>query len=792
MSRVFFNPFTKTVSSTNSPAFQQLKRHGFDISQSNPYRLRLAKPKLLHSLLASTKPPPKSNTILSTLKSLSSGEAKSGSMARRRQLQLAVDDLIAKRQAAFLEPLSKTSPVASVDKSVCGVKLTEDQDQVLAWAMEGMCLYIGGAAGTGKSLLIRRIAHDLTVEKGLNVAVTATTGIAALGIHGHTFHHVFGVPIEALADKREGDRFAKRATALGVHDQQNGHSGDDMTKITSFDPHALRMYDVVILDEISMLSYEMLCAFDEAARTARLSSEPFGGIQLITSGDFLQLRVPTKNENLPESVVKTYHLFEHPLFEKLTHVALMKPLRQVDDDEFVDSLNRLRHGDKEAALEIMEADGVNTSNLATVRLFPTRRAAAHYNDMMLRQLTGAPHTYRTHFSSCGSAGDWSNTNVVVAPLDSKKVNRHSLPHLVAQRLGEWQVQSDDVSVVDITKPFEKLKKFAIRVRTRGEDGAEHKKVMTDRLNTALVAMEGDRMVTRTTRTDGKSAIVQKALASAGANANREGLLSAKVLKRKSRVMLLRNLTQKLVNGSLGTIVDFKPFNRSLLPKGLLLHVTETQANHIAPISIPDEDEDNDLSAMSTHSDMVGMQRGVLPVVEFDGGDTCQIPVVTCIIPPSAATGYLRLLAETMPLSLAYGFTVHKLQGVTLQQPIIVDCKTMWPCEHLVYVAASRVKSRSHLNFKSFKSDHVIANEKAIEFSKGLPPPSEVFPNSTARKNALRGAWVSSKSAKDGEKHHGRGKCEPDPHASRPSVRPQCSSADSAAKKPKASDGHRDA
>lgn len=45
---------------------------------------------------------------------------------------------------------------------------------------------------------------------------------------------------------------------------------------------------VLILDEISMISAEMFNALEQMARDLRGSELPFGGIQLILAGDFFQ------------------------------------------------------------------------------------------------------------------------------------------------------------------------------------------------------------------------------------------------------------------------------------------------------------------------------------------------------------------------------------------------------------------------------------------------------------------------------------------------------------------------
>ena len=51
----------------------------------------------------------------------------------------------------------------------------------------------------------------------------------------------------------------------------------------------VRSIDILILDEISMISAELLDKLDELFRLVRGKTSPFGGIQMIFAGDFLQL-----------------------------------------------------------------------------------------------------------------------------------------------------------------------------------------------------------------------------------------------------------------------------------------------------------------------------------------------------------------------------------------------------------------------------------------------------------------------------------------------------------------------
>lgn len=76
-------------------------------------------------------------------------------------------------------------------------------------------------------------------------------------------------------------------------------------------------------------------------------------------------------------------------------------------------------------------------------------------------------------------------------------------------------------------------------------------------------------------------------------------------------------------------------------------------------------------------------------------------------------GELVVSREQYPLRLAYGITIHKSQGMTLDK-LIVDCNRIFECGQ-VYVALSRIKSIEGLYLKSFNPRKVVANEQVIEF-----------------------------------------------------------------------------
>jgi len=99
-----------------------------------------------------------------------------------------------------------------------------------------------------------------------SVAVTGSTGTAAICIGGCTLHAFAGVGLG------KGTLESLVAKALSSPAQQTWRD----TK-------------VLIIDEISMIDAVFFDSLDLVARRIRGTDRPFGGIQLIVSGDFLQL-----------------------------------------------------------------------------------------------------------------------------------------------------------------------------------------------------------------------------------------------------------------------------------------------------------------------------------------------------------------------------------------------------------------------------------------------------------------------------------------------------------------------
>jgi len=249
--------------------------------------------------------------------------------------------------------------------------LNTSQNRALK-ALEGTDnLFLTGSAGTGKSFLIQHYLKTLDTTK---MPVVASTGAAAILVNGRTFHSFFGIGI------MEGglEETIKRAL--------------DNSYIT----RRLKSVYGVIIDEISMIPGIALEAAETIARKARKSSAPWGGLRVITVGDFSQLPPVTRSNNAKDWA------FLNPTWEKSDFMAVhLSEVMRTQDLEFLEILNLVRRGVLNNKVtdyfnsRISRVD--NLDELEMTRLFPRKDSVEEYNLFRLDQIKSPLHTFETQY-----------------------------------------------------------------------------------------------------------------------------------------------------------------------------------------------------------------------------------------------------------------------------------------------------------------------------------------------------------------------------------------------------------
>ena len=139
-----------------------------------------------------------------------------------------------------------------------------NQDQALEILFAGYSALLTGEAGSGKTYVLNKFIEQ-SRKHGKVVAVTATTGLAATHLNGETIHKWSKIGINKFL------------------------SPDFIKRISDKDADRIIDTDILIIDEISMLNDYQFDMINQVLKTIRRSKLPFGGIQVVLSGDFFQL-----------------------------------------------------------------------------------------------------------------------------------------------------------------------------------------------------------------------------------------------------------------------------------------------------------------------------------------------------------------------------------------------------------------------------------------------------------------------------------------------------------------------
>jgi ATP-dependent DNA helicase PIF1 len=252
--------------------------------------------------------------------------------------------------------------------------LSQQQQYALDQFKKGKNLFITGPGGCGKTFLIKHLIQD--VDK---IQVCALTGCAALllNCNARTLHSWSGIKIA------------------------KGTNRDVVTSVLR-NKRALknwRKINILIIDEVSMMSKKILEIIEEIARTARASVKPFGGIQVVFTGDFYQLP-PVETFGEPDSAAFCFESNQwNKIFEPENHILLQTIFRQ-KDARYREILNQVRVGNiNKENIDILqqyigrEYRTEDHAGCSLPKLFPIRSKVDLVNTTMFAKLKGKEYVF---------------------------------------------------------------------------------------------------------------------------------------------------------------------------------------------------------------------------------------------------------------------------------------------------------------------------------------------------------------------------------------------------------------
>ncbi len=207
------------------------------------------------------------------------------------------------------------------------------QETALKILQTGANVFLTGEPGSGKTHTINAYVKWLR-ERGIEPAITASTGIAATHVGGMTIHAWTGIGVKRDLTEYDLDEIVSR---------------ERLVKRAS-------VSHVLIIDEISMIDARTLSMAERAVRALKRTEKPWGGMQVVFVGDFYQLPPVSTKEDTNGEVIqfdaseptkkpRTSFSYTSPAWAAANPIScyLSEQHRQ-NDLPFLDLLNAIRKG----------------------------------------------------------------------------------------------------------------------------------------------------------------------------------------------------------------------------------------------------------------------------------------------------------------------------------------------------------------------------------------------------------------------------------------------------------------
>lgn len=303
-------------------------------------------------------------------------------------------------------------PDFDIDSLKIGENLSDTQKKAFEKFKKGESLLIVGSGGNGKSFLLKTMQEYNLENDNKNMHITATTGIASYHIKGCTINSFMGIGT--------GDRDISFLVKRVFRNKEI--------------VERLRQTDILVIDEISMLSACLFEKINLICQHFRKNKTFMGGIQVIFTGDPMQLlAIFNKNPEMFSEPEDTRLIIESKQFNDKFNkkndniIVLNKNFRQLNDQSFINTLLRIRMGNQnEQDITKLknkcenfnkELKVLTSKKITPVHLVTTNKKAQIINETNLKKLPGKEITFKAEFNNFGESKEC--IDILKRELDSQ-------------------------------------------------------------------------------------------------------------------------------------------------------------------------------------------------------------------------------------------------------------------------------------------------------------------------------------------------------------------------------------
>ena len=242
----------------------------------------------------------------------------------------------------------------------------------------GNNVFLTGPAGSGKTFILNQYINYLKKNK-IGVGVTASTGVAATHLGGVTIHSWSGLGIKDTI----GEKDIKAILRKKYLQKRFKNSG------------------VLVVDEISMINASQLDCINQICQAFKNNDEPFGGMQLVCSGDFFQL--PPIQRNGDEQFVTSSKIWS----EMDIKICYLEEQHRQESGGLLLLLNHIRNSKVKEAKEILDSFNFEKINfpINPTKLYTHNVDVDVINNIELNKINEDQRTYEMEYSGNRNVAD---------------------------------------------------------------------------------------------------------------------------------------------------------------------------------------------------------------------------------------------------------------------------------------------------------------------------------------------------------------------------------------------------